>query len=486
MATKIIVSSNPFSIRIAKIVDGELARYNVCISNEVTGNIYKGIVRHIVPGMEAAFIDIGLEKDAFLCTSDLYIGPDDFYLFALSYYDEESFLKFKKDSFGRPLHIKDAIQKGQSVIVQVVRPPSHDKGARVSTYLTIPGRYVALLPKSVNIGVSKKIKNPEKRRMLHKLLAEYQEDEIGMIARTASSDATKRQIVEDIKDCLKTYRRIKTAAIDNPAPALLYKENDFVIKELRDNIKPIDEIIVDDSSVFNRISDLSWINAKINMYRESEPLFDAYGISKKLPELYARHLPLKSGGSIIIDETEALVAIDVNSGKTVGKSLEETIFTTNMEAAELIAKQVKLRNLGGIIIIDFIDMMDNSHKQSVVDHLREHMAGDRLKYRVNEISTLGLVEMTRKRTSGSLSEITGIQCPVCNGVGRLKSPESIASDIFEQIRRLSIANPDQNIYVEASSSVAKLIAPLKIKNLVVKSNDKWKERYSVKGFKKIV
>ncbi len=480
MSTEIVVSSNPFSTRIARIREGELIRYNVSVSDEDVGNIYKGVARNIVPSMEAAFIDIGLEKDAFLCTSDLYITPDDFYLFALSHYDEERFLKFKKDSFGRPVHIKDVIQKGQSVIVQVVRPQSRDKGPRVSTYLTIPGRYIALLPKSTNIGVSKKIKNPEKRRALYKLLEKYQEDDIGMIARTASADATENQIIEDIRDCLRIYRYTKTAAIDNPAPTLLYRENNFVIRELRDNIKPIDTIVVDDSSVFRQISSLSWINAKIKMYSDPEPVFDVYGISKKIPELYARKLLLKSGGSIIIEETEALVAIDVNSGKTVGKSLEEMIFMTNMEAAELIAMQVKLRNLGGIIIIDFIDMADNGHKQSVVEHLKEQMTDDRLKYRVNEISTLGLVEMTRKRTFGSLSEITGMQCPICNGSGRLKSPESIASDIFEEIRRLVLFNSHQNLYVEAAVPVAKLVSSLKIKNVIVKSNDKWKEKYSVR------
>ncbi len=476
---KIVVSANPFATRIAVIENGELTRYKVHSFENFEGNIYKGIVTNIVPSMEAAFVDIGIGKDAFLCTSDLYITADDFYLFALSHYDEKTFLTFKKDSFGRPLHIKDVVHVGQSVIVQVVRAKAQRKGPRVSTYLTIPGRYTALLPKTSKIGVSKRIKNQKRRKELYDLLFKYQNNGLGMIARTASFAAESDLIVRDIQNCIKLYKTVKNDSLNSPAPVLLYREDSFVIKSLRDSGVHISEILVNDKTIYNQLLSLNWLDADVRLFNKSMPIFDVYNISKRTSELYQRRLLLKSGGSIVIDETEALVAIDVNSGKTTGKSFEDTIFKANMEACDLIAKQVKLRNLGGIIVIDFIDMIDELHKEMIVGKLRELMADDRLRCQISDISSIGLVEMTRKSIAGSLSMTTTMECPICRGSGRLKSPNIIAMDVYEKILEVSAGYPDKEVIVEASKPVAKLISSQNIKNVTVKVNERLKEKFYV-------
>ncbi len=474
---KIIVNANPFATRIAVVENGELIRYKVHSFENMEGNIYKGIVTNIVSSMEAAFVDIGIGRDAFLCTSDLYITADDFYLFPLSHYDEKRFLTFKKDSFGRPLHIKDVVNVGQSVIVQVVKAKSLHKGPRVSTYLTIPGRYVALLPKTSKIGVSKRIKDQERRKELHNLLFKYQKNGLGIIARTASSAAANDMIIADIQNCIKIYNAVKINSLDSSAPALLYREDSFVVKSLRDSGEHISEILVDNKAVYDQLMRLNWLDVDVKLLNEPTPIFDAYDVSKHIPDLYNKRLSLKSGGSIVIEETEALVAIDVNSGKTTGKSLEDTIFKTNMEACDLIAKQVKLRNLGGIIVIDFIDMVDELHKEIVVNNLIELMSDDRLKCHVNAISSIGLVEMTRKSATGSLSMTTTTECPICKGSGRLKSPDITAMDIYEKIMEVRLRYPNKEIIVEAPKASAKLISDQNIRNVTTKVNDRLKEKF---------
>lgn len=396
--------------RVGLLEDGRLVEYYIetCNIEKSRGNIYKGRVANVLPGMQAAFVDIGFDKNAFLYASDV------------NFYEDE-FDNLKKSP------IETMLKKGQEILVQVIKEPVGTKGARVSANISLPGRYAVLLPKINCVGVSRKIEDENERRRLKAAAEEVKPHEMGIITRTAAENKNEEEIKADVKYLEAIWSEIEKKQRNVKAPSLIYKDMDLLSRVVRDMFTfEIDKFYVNTQEGYEKVCKLSSaispvLKERITFYEEPIDIFEYFNATKEIERALERKIWLKSGGYIVIDNTEALVAIDVNTGKFVGcTDLEDTIFRTNLEAAKEIVKQLRLRDIGGIIIIDFIDMRNADHKAAVIDTLKNELKKDRTKTQVFGITNLGLVEMTRKKVSRSLHEVMEETCPKCHGKGRMR------------------------------------------------------------------
>jgi ribonuclease G len=459
---KILVNVTPSETRVAWVENGALQEVWIERANNrgLVGNIYIGKVDRVLPGMQAAFVDIGLERTAFLHVSDICkrsIGKQ-------ADEDCEDITKF--------------LHAGQQVMVQVVKDPISSKGARLTMQVTIPSRMLVYMPDEKMIGVSQKIEDPEERDRLREVInaiPEVKDSEGGYIVRTVAEGAEFHEMRADLVYLQRLWKSIQDKSKKVRKSALIYEDLPLYLHILRDvPIDRIEKIRVDSSETYKKMVEFSEsyvmdLSDKLGLYSGERPIFDLYNIENEIQQALEKRVELKSGGYLIIDQTEAMTTIDVNTGGFVGhKNLEETIYRTNLEATQAIARQLRLRNLGGIIILDLIDMDDAEHKSVVYSALQRELSRDRVKTTITEISNLGLVEMTRKRTRESLERVLCEPCPVCNGRGTVKTPETIAFEVFREITRMAksfdadfyrvIASEPVVSYIldEASSNVAEL------------------------------
>ncbi|MEJ5227724.1 Rne/Rng family ribonuclease [Thermodesulfovibrio sp.] len=461
MSNELLINVTKQECRVALLEGGQVVEFYIERKGDSSfvGNIYKGKVVKVLKGMQACFIDIGLDKAAFLYVDDIRGGIKELYPFLEAIEETEfiSKLDFKDAS------IEELVQQGQEILVQVAKDPIGTKGARVTSRITLPGRYVVLMPGMEHIGISRKIEDEEKRKELKELATKIKPIGFGLIMRTVSEDATEEEIQKDIDFLLLLWDNIQKKKDRVHAPALIHSEFDLVLRSLRDFMNQnVDRLIIDSHAEWMRLREFASvyfprIAEKIELYDGDEPIFDAFGIEVDLDRALERKVWLKSGGYIVIDQTEAMTVIDVNTGKFVGKeNLEDTILRTNLEAVKEIAYQIRLRNLGGIILIDFIDMEKDENKQKVINAMVEAMKKDRAKTTIYNITELGIVQMTRKRTRESLEHILCDSCPYCEGKGRVLSIRSVA---YEILRKLKCLTPQEGaeIILVAHPQVADLL-----------------------------
>ncbi|MGH8092479.1 MAG: Rne/Rng family ribonuclease [Chthoniobacterales bacterium] len=438
---KLVISVEKLERRVALLEDGQLEEYSVerAGSRNIAGSVYKGRVKNIEPGLKAMFVDIGLEKNAFLHFWDAIPA-------ALDSGVEEIERPDRKQPKKR-LTAKDipAIYPvGSEVLVQVTKGPIGTKGPRVSTNLSFAGRYLVLMPLSDRSGISRKIEDPKERARLRKILRELDIPEgIGVIIRTVGEGQRARYFVRDLRFLLEQWSRIEQQIRDLPAPARVFEEPDLVERTVRDFLTDeIDEVACDDRAAVERMVEMVGqisrrAKSRIKFYDGAAPIFETFGVQKQIDDAFHRQVWLKCGGYIVIDETEALVAVDVNTGRNKGgRDVEKTILQTNLEAAEEIARQLRLRNIGGLIIGDFIDMKNRRDQQQVYNRMRERLKRDKAKTHVLPISSLGLMEMTRQRAQESLSDSIYQNCPYCEGRGVVKTTMSTSVELHRTLNTI--------------------------------------------------
>ena len=402
--------------------NGQLMEYRVEREERVVGSIYKGIVQNVLPGMDAAFVDIGLERNAFLHVGDIL--PDEPH--------DNSPASMKRSELRRR-KIKDLLKPGQQLMVQVTKGSRGTKGARVTTRIALPGRYVVLMPEANNVGVSRKIDDRSERERLRKVGDKIAPEGFGLILRTECEGRTEAELRADVVFLQQLWKDVLSNAKKMRAPACVHKDQTLLYRTVRDMFgEEIDRMVIDDPDEYEKVHLVANMVApalreKITLYDRDTPIFDNYGIERELERLLQHKVPMKSGGSLVIDEMEALTAIDVNTGKQVGTTqLSDTIFKANMEAAEEVLRQLRLRDMGGIIVVDFIDMESADDRKKVLDHFTKGLTRDRARTRVGKIYSLGLVELTRKRTGESVTEAISEICPMCLGQGRISSKETVS------------------------------------------------------------
>lgn len=480
----------------------------------LVGNVYLGRVIRVLPGMQAAFVDIGYSKAAFLYVDDAYIPtleeqralaqkvqslekseqqqgqviPDE-----MSTFSEVLNIKFRPDA-----KIQDFLQEGDSILVQVAKEPISTKGPRVTRHITLAGRHVVYMPFIEHTGVSRRIEASEERERLKGILESIKPEGVGLIARTVAQGYSHKVLKSDYQLLVKYWKEIQRKKNEGKTPSIIFKDLSFVQRTLRDiTDEDVDRILVDDKSAQKKIEKfvgkyLPHLKGKVEFYDSDEPLFEYYGIDLELERALSNKVFLKSGGSINVDQTEALVSIDVNTGKFVGKkTLEETILKTNLEAVKEIAYQLRIRNCGGIIIIDFIDMEKEEHRESVYNTLLEALKKDRAKTNVLPISGLGLVEMTRKRTRDTLTRIMCTPCSYCEGTGQVKSPVTVSYEVLRSLNKVAKKNLGYKVSIFAHPEVSalltsddmgmiELVEELYNKNIVVRAENSYHiEQYEI-------
>jgi ribonuclease G len=420
---EILVNVSPRETRIAVLENGQLMEVRFEREERVVGNIYKGVVQNVLPGMDAAFVNIGLERNAFLYVGDIIPEAAE---------GEEAPASIKRADL-RKRNIGELLKVGQEILVQVIKAPRGTKGARVTTRLTLPGRYVVLMPDASHLGVSRKIEDRAERERLRQIGQKLHPSGFGLILRTEAEGKTEKEIKQDIEYLTELWETIRQRVQEVAAPALVHRDASLLYRVLRDIFSAeVARLWIDDPEEYEKVHEVLRLIApdlrsRVMLYDKPTPLFDYFNVEKEMERLIRRKVWLKSGGYITIDETEAFTAIDVNTGKYTGRtSLADTILKTNLEAVEEIGRQLRLRDIGGIIVIDFIDMARRSDHRQVMQALQRVLKRDRARFRIGRISSLGLVELTRKRTGESVTEGLSRPCPVCHGRGRIPSPETVS------------------------------------------------------------
>ncbi|MBD3266776.1 Rne/Rng family ribonuclease [bacterium] len=449
MQRQIIVNSDDYEVRIAVIENAKLAEYYFERHDEqrIVGNIYKGIVTSIIPGIDAAFIDIGLSRNAFLYVNDLYPIVDEFgYLndedngFKEKEMEEE--LEVEKPELP-PISIRDLLKEEQEILVQLHKEPIGAKGSRVTTNISLPGRYLVLLPCTNHVGISRRIEDEVERERLKNMVSEILPENMGAIVRTAGKDMQVEEFQKDLDYLIRDWQNIQERSNRCTAPALVYQNPGLIFILIRDLLSEgIEEIVVDDPKLYSHINEFLKEQAPnlvhhITFYDDAAPIFRAYGIESDIASLRSKKVWLNCGGHIIIDETEAMTVVDVNTGRYVGKfNLEETVYRTNLEAATEIARQIRSRDIGGIIIIDFIDMRSKEHQDAMIDHFQEQLRKDRSRTHLFPLTDLGLLQMTRKRVRKSLNKSITQPCPYCRRDGHILSTESMIIKIYRTFEEI--------------------------------------------------
>jgi ribonuclease G len=466
MKQEIFINSSPQESRIAIIEDGLLAEFLIERKEEmgIAGNIYKGKVSRVLPGMQAAFVDIGMEKAAFLHASDFSSVPEEMQLIDAPGEEVEIEAPPKRVP-RRHLPLEKQLSRDEAILVQVAKDPLGTKGARVTSHISLPGRYMVFMPGTKHIGISRRIDSEEERKRLKEVATSLLTGDGGFILRTASEGRSKREIQRDLRFLTRLWRRLQKRAEGVAAPSLIHQDLDLIARSIRDFFTlETEQLVIDSPKDYRRILDfvgqfMPRLKSKIVLYSGAEPLFERHAIEEKVERALERRVWLRSGGYIIIERTEALTAIDVNTGRFVGKrNQEETIVKTNLEAAQEVVRQLRLRNVGGIIIIDFIDMEKESDRKKVYDALKDALKKDKARTNILKISELGLVEMTRQRTRESLENQLLTPCPHCDGRGRIKSSVTVAYDLLRAIKKqqASLEN-GKNIVVRLHPDVANFL-----------------------------
>jgi ribonuclease E len=430
MSTKMLINAvEPEEYRVAILKDGDLDGFYIETSakEETKGNIYKSVVTRIEPSLQAAFVNYGAEKNGFLTLGEIH--PE--------YYESQGVIAETK----APTPIDKAIRPGKEILVQVTKEMLGKKGAYLTTYISLAGRYLVLTPGRTTTGVSHQIEDEEERHRLKSDMSHLKAPEgIGYILRTAAEGQKKRVLGRELSNLLRMWQEIKKKAETERAPQLIFKEQDLGLRTLRDYFTAeVDEVLVDDRETWAEIRDFMKIisprhQRRVRLYREKKPIFSEYGIEKQIEQIYSNRVPLPTGGSIVIDSTEALIAVDVNSGKSKrGRDLESTAFKTNLEAAREIAKQLRLRDMGGLVVIDFIDMKDHKHEREVLKLLRDEIKRDKAKINVSQISKFGLLELSRQRLRPSIESKSYQICEYCQGRGMVRSVGATSVSFLRQI-----------------------------------------------------
>ncbi len=449
MGSEILINKTYRETRVARIENGQLVELHLERSRDrgLVGNIYKGRVTRVLPGMQAAFIEMGLSRTAFLYVANILNPNKEEASFADEEEEpaeEESPDESESTRGGSPSgpQISELIHEGQEILVQVIKEPMGTKGARLTGYISLPGRYLVYLPDTKHLGVSRRIENVEERDRLRSIIDKNRPAQGGFIVRTVAEGASEKNLKDDMEYLVKLWGSVKKAAEKQEKVGLVYSDLDLALRILRDRVTDdVDRILVDDMGAFKQMtkfiqSFLPRFKKRIEMHTDKTPLFEHQGLETEISRAIARKVWLKSGGYIVIDETEALTSIDVNTGRFVGRrNLEETILQTNLEAVKEIAYQIRLRNLGGIIVLDFIDMDRPQNRERVYQNLLEELRKDPVRTNVLPVSELGLIEMTRKRTQESLRQRMTGPCTVCEGKGYTKSLETIAYEILRECQR---------------------------------------------------
>jgi ribonuclease G len=450
MIKKILVNIGINEIRVAILEDGVLVEYSLEYPEEQkrAGNIYCGRVENVLPGMQAAFINIGEEKNAFLYIDDVL--------------HKEGENECGDDQ--KHLTITDLLHEGQEVLVQMVKEPMGTKGARVVTQITIPGRYLVLLPTVDYIGVSRKIETEAERERLKSIVAKFKSVGVGLIVRTVAEGAEAAELQTDYEFLLGVWKKINKKVSKGNCPALLYRDHDLLYRILRDYLsKDVTELYIDDAEIYGKALDLVKVLApslknRLRLYQNDLSLFEANNVNAQLHKALQRKIWLDCGAYLIIDQTEALTVIDVNTGKFTGStSLEDTVFQTNLMAAVEIARQIRLRNLAGIIVIDFIDMVSDEERAKVIEKLTNEFASDKTKVNILGFTALGLLELTRKKVKQSLSEQLLTDCPHCDGTGYITSLDSLAHQAVRSIQQIARNVSDAALLLGVNPQIASLL-----------------------------
>jgi ribonuclease G len=470
---RLVVNAEGPETRVGILADGMLVEYFVERKRErgIVGNIYKGRIKRVLPGMQAAFVDLGptVERNAYLYVADVLGAGDEKRLFeGYDGYDGDEAPKPKSGRMSKRAaasrKIEDLVREGQEILVQIVKEPVGLKGARVTGYLTLPGRHSVLMPTIDRIGVSRRIASDQERRRLRDWVDEVRPKGVGFIVRTAAEGADAQEVKDDVEFLVRLWNELGKKEATMKKPGLLYSDLDMVLRCVRDLLRDdVSEIVIDSDEQYQRARKFSSAfmpryTERIKHYEGRQPIFDAFGVEAALRQATGRKVPLKSGGHLVIEQGEALTAIDVNTGSFVGKDdLESTITANNLEACREVAHQLRLRNIGGIIVIDFVDMDKEANRKQVWDAFNKALAVDRTRANVTKISELGLVEMTRKRTRESLMQVLTEPCPACSGSGVVKSATTLAYEIIREIRRLGSTVEAGSVRVECPPNVAELL-----------------------------
>ena len=467
MTKELVINTTSHETRVALLENGHIAELYIERSRErgIVGNIYQGKVIRVLPGMQAAFVDIGLEKAAFLYVADVLDEME-----AVEQFVEGGSHHARPEEGGEhdrpPLPpIEDLLQEGQEILVQVAKEPIGTKGARITSHISLPGRHLVYMPTVDHVGISRRIENEEEKDRLRALVETIRPPGTGFIVRTAAEGKSEEDLRTDMEFLVGLWREICRRRENRGAPSLIHSDLDVTSKVLRDILsEEVDRIVVDSREEYDKIvrfisTFMPKLRYSIDFYQEDEPIFDAFGLEVEIARALGRKVWLKSGGYIIIEQTEALVAVDVNTGRYVGKhNLEDTILKTNLEAVREIAFQLRLRNIGGLIIIDFIDMEKEAHREKVHSALEEALKNDKSKTNILKISELGLVEMTRKRVRESIGRTLCEPCPYCEGKGYVKSRTTMVYEIFRELRRELRGLPGYRVTLLTHPDIAALLS----------------------------
>jgi ribonuclease G len=455
MAREIVINTTKHESRIAVLDEGQVVELWVERTRQrtIVGNIYKGRVTKVLPGMQSAFVDLGLDRDAFLYVSDVIEEVEDL--------ESEGTREIQIDDVHRPeASISDLLREGQEIVVQVSKDTIATKGARITTHVTLPGRFLVYMPTVNHIGVSRRIESEGERSRLKEILERIRKGPGGFIVRTAGEERNEEEFVADLNYLTDLWEQIRRRGEKTGAPTALHHDLDLVLRTIRDVLSPeFKTVWVDSVEQYQRIVEfLDQIQpnlvSRVRLYLRDDPIFEEFGIEPEIAKALKSKAWLKSGGYIVINQTEALVAIDVNTGKYVGKrNLEETVFRTNLEAAKEIVRQIRLRDLGGIIVLDFIDMEIPENRAALFDALETEIRKDRSKTKILQISEFGLIEMTRKRVRQSLERSLTQACPYCGGSGRIKSNATISIEIWRELMKLRDLHEGQDVIVRVNPIV---------------------------------
>ncbi len=476
--SEIYVNVTDYETRIAVLEQSKLVELLVerPEKERIVGNIYKGRVTAVLPGIQAAFVDINMDKAGFLHFSDTsdYQGEKNL-LFDMDYVDEETLDTPRVTTRKRSSVITDFIKKGQEILVQVIKEPIGNKGPRLTTQISLPGRYVVMVPGGHHVGISKKISNGNEKKRLRKVVGELKPPHFGIIVRTVAEGKEAKDFKADMSLLTKLWSKMKKKVEETKAPALVHKEMEITGGIIRDLLTPdITRLVVDNKKEYSQI--IKYLRvldprlcSNVELYGDAEPLFDKMGIEAEIDKMLDRRVWLKGGANIVIDQTEALVTVDVNTGRLSSKRKGgDSIYRANIEAARETARQIRLRDIGGIIIIDFIDMQDRDDRRKVYDEFKSALAHDRSENYISSISDLGLVEMTRERIRPSFMHTFSDSCPVCGGVGRVLSRESMAMRIERWFKRAALDAQNRHYQLVANPEVGELLLagiPTRLKNM---------------------
>ncbi|MDO8461672.1 MAG: Rne/Rng family ribonuclease [Deltaproteobacteria bacterium] len=470
MSSELVINVSPTETRVVRLENGTISELYIERAREAgyVGNIYKGKVVRVLPGMQAAFVEIGLERTAFLYVTDIVPELTSFDEVDSGGDDATEEVPVKAQPERRPRRripqIQDLLKEGQDVLVQIARDPIGTKGARLTCHISLPGRFMVFMPTVNHLGISRRIADDRERSRLRNFLEKVKPKEGGLIVRTMSEGASFKDLKQDVDYLEKMWQEICAKKDKCPSPSLVHSELGIVLKAIRDLFsEDIDRVVIDSASEGKKVRDfiesfMPRMKQVVEIYDATEPIFDAFGIEIEISRALGKKVWLKSGGYLIIDQTEALTVVDVNTGKFVGKkNLEDTILKTNLEAAREIAYQLRMRDIGGIIIIDFIDMERHTNRDKVYQTLKEVLKPDRAKTTITKITELGLVEMTRKRTRESLSRLLTETCFYCEGRGYLKNKPTVCHEIFRELKRGLPDLKKNRIVVQAHPSIATLL-----------------------------